>query len=111
MMDGAAQVGLAVDGAVRRKRFSLEQKQQIIRAAFEPGALVARVAREYGLNANQVFKWMKLRERGLLIDRPRQGAGLLPVRITGPRRRLCRLLLRHELDRSTSRLQAIQCLP
>jgi transposase len=82
MMDGAAQVGLAVDGTVRRKRFSVEQKQQIIRAAFEPGASVARVAREYGLNANQVFRWMKLRERGLLVDRPREGARLLPVRIT-----------------------------
>jgi transposase InsO family protein len=59
----------------------VEQKQQILRAAFEPGASVARVAREHEVNANQVFKWMKLRERGLLVDRRSQNARLLPVRI------------------------------
>ncbi len=76
-----AQAGLAVGVPTPRKRFSVEQKQQILRAAFEPGASVARVAREHGLNANQVFKWMKLRERGLLEERPRESARLLPVRI------------------------------
>lgn len=44
-----------------------------------PGASVARVAREHGVNANQVFDWRKLHESGRL-GTPASGMTLLPVR-------------------------------
>ncbi|WP_371135900.1 transposase [Reyranella sp.] len=33
----------------RRRRFSLEEKQAILRAAAEPGATVSEVSRQYGV--------------------------------------------------------------
>ena len=45
----------------------------------EPGASVAEIARSYGLNANQLFKWRRAWERGELTD----GHGaLLPVSVS-----------------------------
>lgn len=45
----------------------------------EPGASVAEVARSYGVNANQVFKWRRALERGELVE---PCAALLPIRIS-----------------------------
>jgi transposase len=41
----------------RRTRYPLEFKLRIVEASFAPGASIARVAREHGLNANQLFNW------------------------------------------------------
>lgn len=48
-----------------------------------PGASVSRVARDYDVNTNQVFKWRRLHERGLLRA-GRRAVPLLPVRIEDP---------------------------
>jgi transposase len=48
----------------------------------EPGASVAEIARKHGVNANQVFKWRRLFERGQLIDGPSRATALLPVTIS-----------------------------
>lgn len=45
------------------------------------GVSVARVARAHGINANQVYAWRRLYERGLLGP-PAHPAALVPVRIT-----------------------------
>ena len=45
----------------------------------KPGMSVSRVAREHDLNTNQVFKWRRLYERGVLPSRP--NPLMLPVRI------------------------------
>lgn len=45
------------------------------------GVSVARVARAHGVNANQVYAWRRLYERGLLGP-PANQAALVPVRIT-----------------------------
>ena len=47
----------------------------------EPGALVARVARKCGVNANQVFGWHKLDESGRLGKSVEDMLELLPVRV------------------------------
>ena len=44
---------------------------------------MARVARERGVNANQVFAWRKLYQQGLLEERSVGGVKLLPVRVAG----------------------------
>ena len=67
----------------RRKRFWPEAlKREIVAATFAPGSSVSIVARQYDVNANQVFSWRK-RYR----DEPRAIAaavspGLIPVTIT-----------------------------
>ena len=48
-----------------------------------PGASVARVARDHDVNTNQVFKWRRLYEQGLLVA-GRKAVAMLPVRIEDP---------------------------
>jgi transposase len=62
----------------RRQRFTREQKRQIVEATLTPGASVARVAREVGVNANQVFAWRRSYKQGLLEERG-GSVKLLPV--------------------------------
>ncbi len=68
---------------VRRWR-SVAEKRQIVQLTMEPGASVAEVARAYGLNANQVFKWRRALERGELIE---SYSALLPVTVSTPSER------------------------
>ena len=44
---------------VRRRRFSPDFKHKIVGSCKEPGASVARIAREHDLNANLVHKWIR----------------------------------------------------
>jgi transposase len=66
----------------RRQRFPVEQKRRIVEATLAPGASVARVARAFEVNANQVFAWRRAYKQGLLEDRGGGGVKLLPVRIS-----------------------------
>jgi transposase len=43
----------------RRRRYDPIVKQQIVEQTLVPGASVARIAREHGVNANQLFKWRR----------------------------------------------------
>ncbi len=49
----------------------------------KPGASVSRVARGHDVNTNQVFKWRRLYEQGLL-GTGRKSVPMLPVRIEHP---------------------------
>jgi transposase len=66
----------------RRQRFPAEQKRRIVEATLAPGASVARVARAFEVNANQVFAWRRAYKQGLLEDRGSGGVKLLPVQIS-----------------------------
>ena len=44
---------------VKRRRFAPDFKHRIVAACQEPGASVARTAREHDLNANLVHKWIR----------------------------------------------------
>jgi transposase len=53
-----------------------------VEATFVPGASIARVAREHGVNANQVFQWRHEYRKGTLgIGRQAQ-TRLVPVTVT-----------------------------
>ena len=54
------------DVAVRRVFRSRALKRQIVEDTLEPGASVSRVARKYGVTANQVFGWRLLYQQGKL---------------------------------------------
>jgi transposase len=43
----------------RRRRFSLEEKQAILRAAGEPGATVSEVSRQYGVGRSVIHNWRR----------------------------------------------------
>ena len=47
-----------------------------------PGASVARVAREYGVNANMVHYWRKLYREGRLGENQANSLHLLPVSVS-----------------------------
>ena len=43
----------------RRRRFSLEEKQAILRAAAAPGATVTDVSRQYGVGRSVIHNWRR----------------------------------------------------
>lgn len=68
--------------ARQRIRRTRAERRAIVEASLEPNTSVAIVARQHGVNANQVFQWRRLYAQGLLNDEdpPR----LMPVRIVEP---------------------------
>jgi transposase len=48
------------------RQHSQEFKRKVVELAMQPGTSVARVARDHGINANQVFTWRRQHEAGLL---------------------------------------------
>lgn len=70
-----------------KRRHSAAFKRKLLELVEQPGASVAAVALEHGVNANLVFKWRRAkldRKRGALIARP---TVLLPVTV-GPQESL-----------------------
>jgi transposase len=45
------------DSVRRRRRWSRAEKERIVAAAMEPGAVASAVAREAGIQASQLFRW------------------------------------------------------
>ncbi|TCF96447.1 hypothetical protein BZM26_37600 [Paraburkholderia strydomiana] len=60
----------------------MEWKRSVVEQTFEPGASVARVARDNNINANQVWAWRKLYAQGLLVE-DAQAEIMLPVVVDG----------------------------
>lgn len=63
----------------RYQRRSLELKRRIVEQTLAPGASVARIAREHGINANQVFTWRKQYREGVLGAQGKAAVELVPV--------------------------------
>ena len=53
----------------KRQRRSIAEKRRIVELAMQPGASVARVAREHGVNANMVHYWRNLYRQGRLGEK------------------------------------------
>lgn len=68
----------AVISVSRRGRYQhqLALKLAVVERTLRPGASVARIAREHGINANQVFLWRKRYREGTLGE---STAALLPI--------------------------------
>ena len=69
------------EAAVKRRYRSKPERRQIVEETLQPGASVAVIARQHGVNANQVFHWRKLYREGRLEVGP-AAAQLVPVRIS-----------------------------
>ena len=51
--------GEVITGLERRRRWSREEKEQLVAASFEPGVTVSAIARSAGMHASQLFRWRK----------------------------------------------------
>jgi len=82
-MNASARVTIEPEAAGRpqRRKHSIGEKRRIVEATLVAGASVARVAREHGVNANQVFGWRRLYQRGLLGGNV-PSVALVPVKVT-----------------------------
>jgi transposase len=81
----AAQISIDALGrrAGPRRRRTEQEKRRIVEETLQPGASVAVVARRHELNANVVFSWRRLFQKGLLGG----SASLVPVRVVPPPRK------------------------
>ena len=121
---------IEVLGTERRRRWSLQDKRQVVEETMPPGVTVSAVARRHGLAPSVVFTWRRLAREGRLGD---AGPAFMPVEIapvpvqttpvgSSPRRTgLIEIVLRHgrrirvdrEVDAEALRrvLQVVESLP
>ena len=69
-------------GRRRNKRWPAALKREIVAATYLPGSSVSIVARQYDVNANQVFRWRRLAEKSGSPTPGSSSGGLVPVTIT-----------------------------
>src|SRR5262249_24586820 len=88
----------------QRRRWSRTEKERIVAAAMEPGAVASAAAREGGIQASQLFRWrrqlhgaarvasltLEIRTDAAPITRLPMSPGVLEVEFkTGARLRIC----------------------
>ena len=56
--------------APKRRFYSPELKLQVVDTCTQPGASIAGVAMQHGINANIVHRWLREHSQGTLINRP-----------------------------------------
>jgi transposase len=59
MDEDAPKLQVRLVGRDGRRRYDPASRDQLVAACLEPGVSVSRLAREHGVNANLVRKWMK----------------------------------------------------
>ena len=65
---------------VSRRKHDAQLKAQVVAECAAPGASVARVALEHGLNANLVHRWRRIAENGGRVEqRPLDQFVALPI--------------------------------
>jgi transposase len=55
--------------APKRRFYSPELKLQVVAACAQPGASIAGLALQHGINANIVHRWLREHNQGILIRR------------------------------------------
>jgi len=67
----------------RRRRWSRDEKERLVAACLEPGAVLSEIARSAGIHVSQLFRWRKELCR---IEGPRTQAAstLVPVIVSEP---------------------------
>jgi transposase len=70
-------------GSVRRRLWTTDEKRRIVEQTLASDVSVAMVARQHGVNANQVFYWRKLYQASQLVNNERaEGVRLLSVSVS-----------------------------
>ncbi|ARO32598.1 IS66 family insertion sequence transposase domain-containing protein (plasmid) [Rhizobium sp. NXC14] len=58
-MEESQKLAVRLVGRNGRRRFDQSSKDRLFAACLEPGASVSKLAREHGVNANLVWKWIR----------------------------------------------------
>lgn len=66
-------------GRERRRRWSSDDKLEIVREAFAPGARVALVARRRDVSRSQIYQWRAALREGRLCEPGGEVVGFVPV--------------------------------
>lgn len=75
----AEAVGLV---SARRRLWTADEKRRIVEQTLSSDLSVSMIARQHGVNANQVFYWRKLYRAGQLgADEQSEGVRFLPVSV------------------------------
>ena len=80
VLRGIVDEALAVNQEKRRRR-TLSEKRSIVEQAMQPGAKVAEIARQHGINDNLIFNWRKLYLAGRFGEVSVPSNRLLPVKV------------------------------
>src|SRR5215211_1677252 len=76
----------AVLSSPERRRWTSEQKHQIVLDSLATGASVASVARHHDVNPNLIYAWRRRARMGGLPGRSEDGVDFVPVTIAPARR-------------------------
>jgi transposase len=68
-------------GVERRRRWSPEEKLEILREASAPGSSVGAVARRHDINRSQIYQWRRAFRSGQLRSESFAVVDLLPVEV------------------------------
>jgi len=78
-MDGSAQSSPKSEAVkAKRRKWSEEERDRIVRASLQAGTTVEAVARVYGVNASQIYDWRKQHRQKV---RKGKRSVLLPVQV------------------------------
>jgi len=80
------ETGIAVGGGSRpRRRWTVSEKRRIVKDTLSSTRSLASLARQHGVNANQLFSWRKQYHAGQLSEdqfaEPARSVQLLPVSV------------------------------
>lgn len=62
----------------KKRKWSAEERQTIVRASLKKGVTVGAVARIYGVNPSQIYDW---RKQARLAAQQAKAAALMPVQV------------------------------
>jgi transposase len=75
-------MGTTATGRPRNRSWPEALKREIVSASFAPGSSVSMVARQYDVNANQVFGWRKRYRDDRRVPTVPSAPQLIPVMVT-----------------------------
>jgi transposase len=78
-------MGTTASGRRRNRSWPEPLKREIVAASFAPGSSVSTVARQYDVNANQVFSWRKRYCEASDQPSGRSAPQLIPIVVTADR--------------------------
>jgi transposase len=77
-MDEGQKLTVRLVGRNGRRRFDQSSKDRLVAACLEPGASVSKLAREHGVNANLVWKWIRKHTQAHPLS-PSSTSAFIPV--------------------------------
>jgi transposase len=80
VMDEGQKLTVRLVGRNGRRRFDQSSKDRLVAACLEPGASVSKLAREHGVNANLVWKWIRKHSQADPLP-PSSSSVFIPIQI------------------------------